>query len=496
MIISVHIGVNDDFFALGGDSIKVMRLQKTLREDGIEIFASSVFNAPTPKKLAQTVGGDLGLSSYKGEKADSYPLTRSQMSIYLDCQSPEKETAYNNVFSFFLPNDMAADELRLKNAVETVLNSYPILGAFTKIVNGIPSLVPSGRKITSEIKETEITDKRTLANSMNGPFDIENDIPTRAAIFKNPEGLYLVLVMHHIICDGTTVSIIARNIAAAYNGEPLATEDMSNFTLAQYEAAHPEIMQEDNEVYRKMLDSVESNTELYNDDFPELAELEGKLAIYGTELFSQRSELSGKLIPFLSEHQLTESTLFMSAYAYMLRLFCNQKNVLFFTGENGRHDPVLQNTVGMMVHSLPVAAHIDENTDCVDFMSDMQKSFHELVAHDNADIAKFCVEYGIHPDYVFVYQGDMLSGVNIGGRYIPMEIYVSEDVMASLTLHVLKQNSGDYALKFEYAAEKLSADTVKRMAQVYTMIVEGLCNGGKLGDIRLVTDENIAEMER
>ena len=232
-----HIGVNDDFFALGGDSIKVMRLQKTLREDGIEIFASSVFNAPTPKKLAQTVGGDLGLSSYKGEKADSYPLTRSQMSIYLDCQSPEKETAYNNVFSFFLPNDMAADELRLKNAVETVLNSYPILGAFTKIVNGIPSLVPSGRKITSEIKETEITDKRTLANSINGPFDIENDIPTRAAIFKNPEGLYLVLVMHHIICDGTTISIIARNIAAAYNGEPPATEDMSNFTLAQYETA-------------------------------------------------------------------------------------------------------------------------------------------------------------------------------------------------------------------------------------------------------------------
>ena len=150
----------------------------------------------------------------------------------------------------------------------------------------------------------------------------------------------------------------------------------------------------------------------------------------------------------------------------------------------------------MMVHNLPVAAHIDENTDCVDFMSDMQKSFHELVAHDNADIAKLCVEYGIHPDYFFVYQGDMLSGVNIDGRYIPMEMYVSEDVMASLTLHVLKQNSGDYALKFEYAAEKLSADTVKRMAQVYTMIVEGLCSGGKLGDIRLVTDENIAEMER
>ena len=490
------IGINDDFFSLGGDSIKVLMLQKTLRNRGVEISASSVFDGRTPENIAESIGETSALSAFKGTPADSYPLTKAQMSIYLDCQASGKETAYNNVFALFMPSDMGADEVRLKDAAESVLNGCPILGAVTKVADGMPSLVPSpDRKIIVEVRDTDLTDKNALAQSINTPFGLESELPTRAALFRTPEGLLLVLVMHHIVCDGTTASVIINNIASVYNGEAPAAEEMSNFTLAQYEASHPEISQADDEVYRKMLDQAEGDTELYSDDYPELADFKGKLGVYDTTLYSQQTELSGKLISALSEKHLTESTLFMSAYAYMLRLFCNQKNVLFFTGENGRHDPVLQNTIGMLVHNLPVLAKIDENAGCADFMTDVQKDFHDLVTHDGADIASLCGEYGIHPDCFFVYQGEMLSGVTMDGRYIPMEIYQSDDVMASLTLHVLKQNSGDYVLKFEYAAEKFAAETIKRMAQVYTRIVAGLCEGGKLKDIRLVSDGDIAEME-
>lgn len=487
-------GINDNFFSLGGDSIKVLMLQKALRNRGIEVSTNTVYSAQTPALLSEAVGEISALADFKGEQAESYPLTRAQMSIYLDCQLPGKETAYNNVFTLFLPSDMNADETRLKNAVDSVLNSYPILSSLTKTVDGMPCLVPSGRTIDTKVQKTDITDRKCLTHSVNTPFDIENDLPCRAVIFHTPDGLVFVLVMHHIVCDGTTASIILGNIASVYDGIAPAAEDMSNLTLAQYEAAHPEITQNDNEIYRKMLDEVEGDTELYSDDAPLLSVFKDKLAIYETTLYSRQTELSGRLIPALSENRLTESTLFMSAYVYLLRLFCNQKNVLFFTGENGRHDPLLQNTVGMLVHNLPVLVHVDDNTDCVKFMSDLQSEFRELVSHDGADMAQLCGEYGIHPDCFFVYQGEMLSGVTMGGRYIPMEIYKSDDVMATLTLHVMKQNSGDYKLTFEYAAEKLAEETVRRMAEVYTQIAAGLCSGGRLGEIRLVTDDNIAEM--
>ena len=44
-----EIGLNDDFFSLGGDSIKVLMLQKALRDKEIEISASSVFEGKRPR---------------------------------------------------------------------------------------------------------------------------------------------------------------------------------------------------------------------------------------------------------------------------------------------------------------------------------------------------------------------------------------------------------------------------------------------------------------
>ena len=123
----------------------------------------------------------------------------------------------------------------------------------------------------------------------------------------------------------------------------------------------------------------------------------------------------------------------------------------------------------------------------------VQRQFQNLVAHDGADFAALIGEYGLRPDCFFVYQGEMLSGVRIGGRHIPMEFFVSDDVMASLTLHVMKQPGGDYELRFEYAAEKFLRGTIERMAEVYARIVAGLCGGGKLKDIRLAGDKNVAE---
>ena len=483
-----EVGINDDFFSLGGDSIKVMALQRTLREAGIELTANAIFTARTPKEMSEKVTDPSELSVYAGSPADSYPLTNAQLSVYLDCRTPGKETSYNNVFGLFLPADMEPDAEKLRAAAEDILGRYPILSMSVRDVEGVPSLVPSGRKTEVKTENTDITDRAELAGKLNTVFDLENEPLSRACVYVNEQGVFFVCVLHHIVSDGTSVSILANNIAAAYNGETVLPEEMSNLTLAQYEAEKAAELSADAQVYRDMLDFMDGDTELYSDDDPSLRSMAGKLGVYNTTVSD---------IPTarLSENNITEASLFMSAYAYMLRLFCNQKNVLFFTGENGRHDPVLQNTVGMMVHNIPVLSAIDDNDACMTFISGMQSRFHELTTHDSADFAGLCGEYGIHPDCFFVYQGTMLSLVNIGGRNIPMEFYRSDSVMASMTLHVLKKNSTEYELHFEYAADRFTEDTVKRMADVYSRIAAGLCEAETLGEINLVGDEALMLMD-
>lgn len=488
------IGIDDDFFSLGGDSIRVIMLQRLLQDVGVMVAASEVFEAHTPRALSTSKGQKSPLSAYKGHEADVYPLTRAQMSIYLDSLMPGKETAYNNTFGLFLPDGM--DKLRLIHAAETVLNHYPVFVSAARIVNDAPSLVPlKDEKITVEQVWTDETDKEVLVGLVNRPFVLKEGPLCRATVFHTPKGLFFVCTIHHLVSDGTSLSIIARNIAAVYNGTAIADEDMSNFTLALYESEHKEEMKADEDIYRRMMDEMDGDTALYADDDPALADFAGVLETFKTTLYAHKTELAGTLLPTLTQNGVTESSLFMTAYAYMLGLMCGQKDVLFFAGENGRHDPVLMNTVGMMVHNVPVFVKIDEKKNGLDFIKQVQELFHELVSHDNADYAALLSEYSVRPDNFFVYQGEMFTDISMDGRNIPMELFASRDVMASLTLHVIKQSDGDYSLRFEYAAEKFKSDTIRRMAELYVQIVDGLCGGGRLTDIRLTTDEDVMEMD-
>ncbi len=495
VLVLSEIGIDDDFFSLGGDSIKVMMLQQVLKDMGITVAASDVFEAHTPERLSAATGRQSALAGYKGHEADSYPLTHAQMSIFVDSQMPGKETAYNNTIGLFLPKE--TDRERLADAARTVLNHYPVFLSAAQIVNDTPCLVPvKDKRIEVTQTVTDETDRNVLAQSVNTPFSLKTGPLCRASIFTNPEGLLLICTAHHLVSDGTSMSIVMRNIAAVYNGNEMAEEDMSNYTLALYEAEHKDEMKSDEEICRRMLDSVDGNTSLYSDEDSTLKDFAGALGVHHTTLFAHKRELAGTLLPALKENGVTESSLFMTAYAYMLGLLSGAKDVMFFAGENGRHDPMLMNTVGMLVHNIPVCVNLDEKKNGMAFTREVQELFHELVSHDNVDYAALLGEYSIRPDYFFVYQGEMFADVSMDGRNIPMEFYTPRDAMTSLTLNIIKQPDGDYAFSFEYAADKFRADTVRRMADLYMQIVDGLCRGDRLSDIRLTTDANILEMDR
>ena len=99
---------------------------------------------------------------------------------------------------------------------------------------------------------------------------------------------------------------------------------------AKYNAHHNVQAEADEAVFRTILDSVEGETMLYADDDPLLKDFAEMQKVYYTALSEHDSALSGKLDQYCSEQNLPQSSLFMSAYAYMLHLFCGQKDVLFF----------------------------------------------------------------------------------------------------------------------------------------------------------------------
>lgn len=153
--------------------------------------------------------------------------------------------------------------------------------------------------------------------------------------------------------------------------------------------------------------------------------------------------------------KITENSLFLGAFSYALAKQSGQDQALFCTVENGRHDPRVINTYGMLVKTLPMYVKIDENEETAKYLSRVQKILFGCLSHDQVSIVTLANEYEVSSDILFVYQGEMLNGIEFGSSFIPFRVHRTGDAMSKLSLDVLKRPD-DYTLSFEYRADLYS----------------------------------------
>ncbi len=69
------------------------------------------------------------LDTYKGEKRELYPLTPSQMGIYLSCMHNPKGTMYNIPCTYVFDKG-SLDTDRLIHAIKKAVDNHPIMKIF------------------------------------------------------------------------------------------------------------------------------------------------------------------------------------------------------------------------------------------------------------------------------------------------------------------------------------------------------------------------------
>ncbi|MBB6421374.1 non-ribosomal peptide synthetase [Streptomyces sp. AK010] len=141
-----QVGVYDGFFALGGDSIRAVRLVGMLRAQGFECSVQDVFRHQT---VAELVGSAAGGSGPDGaERAgtrpfeligaedraklpdglvDAYPMSRVQSGMLHEMFADPEHRPYHNVTSYLIRDDGPFDALALRAAVRDVVAGHEVL---------------------------------------------------------------------------------------------------------------------------------------------------------------------------------------------------------------------------------------------------------------------------------------------------------------------------------------------------------------------------------
>ncbi|SIO91387.1 non-ribosomal peptide synthetase [Nocardiopsis sp. JB363] len=228
-----EVGVHDDFFDLGGNSLNMARiLTRVRRTYGVELSAKDFFAEPTVTGLSALVAarrtGSLRVSAVDGPRpgtATSGPASHAQERLWFLNRLHPGSTAYNSSFAFTVQGP--ADPAALAGAVRAVAREHPVLRTALHQVDGalrqtITDRLPEVRELIA------VPGERPLENALSAserafvaaPFDL-----AAAEVFRlgwsHIEGARtrLVFALHHAVIDEWSLRPFFESFSRAYAAE-------------------------------------------------------------------------------------------------------------------------------------------------------------------------------------------------------------------------------------------------------------------------------------
>ncbi|BAM88163.1 non-ribosomal peptide synthase [Bradyrhizobium oligotrophicum S58] len=233
-----HVGIDEDFFALGGDSILTIQVIALARQMGLELTASQLFAAPTIRALAAGLKHDAAQPRAIVEEPEVDPRRTPLAPIqqwFFEVGHAELNH-WNQAFLFHVEADVST--ARLRDALSALADLHPV---FASRFQDIPG--EGWRETTGEaawpVEEFDLSTSadpsaalRNEADRVQASLDIDRGPLARATVFiGHPDGQRrLLLAIHHLVVDGVSWRILIEDL------DRLLTGDIPTKPAAQFAA--------------------------------------------------------------------------------------------------------------------------------------------------------------------------------------------------------------------------------------------------------------------
>jgi fengycin family lipopeptide synthetase D len=508
------IGINHNFFRLGGQSLKAtILISKIHMAFHVKIPLAELFNIPTVRGMAEyikTASQDKYVSIPPVEKRDNYPLSSAQKRLFVLQYMNLDSTAYNMQEIVPLPGE--PDMEKLKETFNKIINRHESLRTSFHITAADPV-----QKIHDNVEfEIEYHDEATKPSpSLSSPpdfirpFDLSNAPLLRIGLIKtgrhqpvtageNPDTYILVVDLHHIITDGTSQSILGAEFVALYTGEELPSLKI------QYKDYVGWLNSREQQELIKQQEAHWLN--LFSDDLPVL-NLRTDYPRPAVRSFEGRS------IDFMLDRQETEklnqlakkedATMFITLLAILyvlLSKICRQEDIIIGTAIAGRRHADIQNIVGFFVNTLALRNFPTGEKTFIEFLKEVKErtitafenqeyQFEELVdklleKRDPARNPIFDIMFALHN------QGnDPSIDTQEKGAIQNQQDSRPRRSLFDLLVNAFERGN-QLMLSFEYDTKLFKEETIKRFMKYYKNIVTSIIqdNDIKLDDIKISHD--------
>ncbi|MEV0293120.1 amino acid adenylation domain-containing protein [Nocardia sp. NPDC050710] len=397
-----RVGVDDDFFALGGNSLSATRVTARLGAAlDIQVPVRLLFEAPTVEALAARVeigtgGGRPALIA--GPRPDLVPLSLAQQRMWFLNQFDTASAAYNIPVAVRLTGALELEALQ--QAVADVVDRHEILRtSYPQTPDGPVQVIrPTGTSVpvlTPIVVDAAELPAR-LGEVIDAGFDVVAEVPLRVALFRvdgASDDHVIVFVVHHIAGDGWSMGPLTRDVMTAYAARVHGTAPGWAPLPVQYA---------DFSVWQRAVLGAEDNPEsvaaaqiaFWRD---ELAGLPEESTLRGDRPRPSAPSYRGGAIDFVVDPAVRDelaalahtanATLFMvvhTALAVLVSRLSGARDLAIGTPVAGRGDAAIDDLIGMFVNTVVLRTEIDPGESFTDLLARQRER--DLAAFAHADI--------------------------------------------------------------------------------------------------------------
>ncbi|WP_099539731.1 non-ribosomal peptide synthetase, partial [Mycobacterium celatum] len=397
-----HVGVDQSFFDLGGDSLSAMRMVATINSSlNVRLSVRTVFEAPTIAELALRIGGDEGRLEplVAVERPAVIPLSYAQSRLWFLDQLHGPSPVYNMSAALRLRGPLDADAFGA--ALADVVGRHETLRTRFAAPDGIPQqlVVPAEQiDLDWQVIDAGGWPADRLSEAMEAaarhPFDLATEIPFVARLFRIAEHEHvLVAVVHHIAADGWSITPLVRDLGVAYASRragrapawaPLPVQ-YADYTLWQ-RAQFGDLDDTDGPLAAQLaywedtLAGMPEQLQLPTDrPYPPVADQRGAIA-----LVDWPAELQQRVRAVAREHNATSFMVIQAAFAALLSKICATSDVAVGFPIAGRRDAALDDLVGFFVNTLVLRVDLTGDPTVAELLARVRRR--SLAAYEHQDV--------------------------------------------------------------------------------------------------------------
>jgi len=509
-----EISLHDDFFRLGGNSILAIQVSHRMSKAlGYDVKVADLFKYCTISQLLKHDSEQTQIEIPKMEVVRSV-LSFAQERLWFIEQYEQGSNAYHIPMIYELDAD--TDREGMKYAIQQIVSRHEVLRTTIELGDDEIQGVQIIHNEPLSFEEVLLTSEENLASLMedeiNRPFDLSAEYPIRAVFYiiePDPSKLdsatgktVMLINTHHIASDGWSLEIFERELYTYY--EAYANND-TNFSLPPLE-----IQYKDYAVWQRTHlsgDILNNQLAYWRDKLTGFQTLElptdharpSELDYEGASVgFALNKETNQKLRALAQQHGVSLYSVLLSSINILLGKYTNQNDIVIGSVIANRQYRQTESLIGFFVNTQVNRTLLNNTQSFEDLVQQVHKEQVQAQINQDLPFEKLVEELGVerdpsrHPIFQVMF-GFQTSGNQNQESQEESEVieeqkeyltpYQAGDVydVAKFDFSVtFMDNQQELSGLFGYATALFNKDTIERLAQYYTNLLDQLAESPTL----------------